>query len=434
MRILPAATAPKLHSPALGGGSTHRPGGVAMLADDGQLDDASAAARVSMVAPVLGLDAFPDLHLWRTPADDPYEAGMPRAARLRIVAGKVPHLAQPVVDQYRVVIDAARGSAASAWTLLDAGAAQTAVVTLPEYRSRLAGDLRDEVAIAADAVPLMQEVIARITQPELRDREALRLHRAVLAGHTFGDRVDTVLAAVGRPAVLTDRSVSVVVPTNRVREIDNVLANVGRQVHREVELILVLHGIEIAEAGLRAMAADHGVERLKVLRAEPRVPLGAVLNMGVDAAEGRYLAKMDDDNFYGQHYLTDLVNSFASTDAGVVGKWAHYVWLRSADAVVLRYPNVEHRYHRLVQGGSIVADREIVQEFRFSELPRAVDTDFLNRVWVAGVKTYSSDRFNFISIRGSDRAKHTWKVADVEIMAGGGTVVFYGDPRAHVEV
>lgn len=432
--VLPAATAPAQHSPALGGPSALRAGDVALLAGDGQLDAPAATAKMELIAPIVGMDAAPDLHLWRNPDGAPYESELSRAARLRLVTAKLPDLSRPIVDQYRVVVDACRDGLASSWTLLDAGAAQTCVVTLPEYREALPDDLREPVTAVENAVQLRQELSARIRQRELRDREALLLHRAILAGHTFGDRARTVLAELGRPAPERDRSVSVVLPTNRVGQLGNALANVGRQAHGDTELILVLHGVATPEAEIRALAADHGVERLVVLRADSSLPLGAVLNLGVEAAQGRYLAKMDDDNFYAEHYLSDLVNAFDSTDAGVVGKWAHYVWLRAADAVVLRYPALEHSYYRLVQGGTIVAKREVIEEFRFSDLPRAVDTDFLNRVWAGGVRTYVADRYNFVSIRGSDHDQHTWKVRDIELLAGEGQVAFYGDPRPHVSV
>ena len=120
--------------------------------------------------------------------------------------------------------------------------------------------------------------------------------------------------------------------------------------------------------------------------------------------------------------------------SGITGKWAHYVWLRSTDAVVLRFENYEHVYNRLVQGGSIVAKAEVAQDIRFSDIPRAVDSDFLNRAMAAGVQTYSGDRYNFVSIRGDDRLSHTWKVDDLVFLTGAGRVVTYGDPRELVSV
>lgn len=433
--LAPAAS-PRLHSPAHGGTGAKRAGEVAVVIDESPLDDAAVAGLERLLVPATESPALPRVHAWRSrlgKRDGRSEAVLPETVKDVVAGATVTDLAEPVADHYRVVVDAARCAPDSSWTLVEAGAAQTTVVTLPEYRAALAEDLAEHVGTADQPEAFGREIVIRAAHPEFRDREALRLHRAVLAGHTLGHRADAMLAAIGRPVPPPDRSVSIVVPTNREHQLDNVLANVGRQAHRDLELILVLHGLGLDHTDLRARAAEQGIDRLQVLDADASLPLGALMNLGVDVAAGRYTAKMDDDNYYGRHYLTDLVNAFDGTDAGIVGKWAHYVWLRSSDAVVLRYENFQNRYHQWVQGGSIVVRSDLAKDLRFSDIPRAVDTDFLNRAWAGGVRTYSADRFNFVSVRGADRAQHTWKVTDSEMMVGGARVCFYGDPRSQVE-
>src|SRR3546814_3222400 len=93
------------------------------------------------------------------------------------------------------------------------------------------------------------------------------------------------------------------------------------------------------------------------------------MNLGLDVAEGAFVAKMDDDNYYGSHFLTDLLDSVESSGAGIVGKWAHYVWLQSNGAVVLRYPEAENTYVRRIQGGSMLFVGDLVRsEEHTSEL------------------------------------------------------------------
>jgi hypothetical protein len=228
--------------------------------------------------------------------------------------------------------------------------------------------------------------------------------------------------------------VSAVVPTNRTHEIENILENVGRQSHGQVELVLVLHGIEPDPTEIRAKARETGIDQLVITTVDASRTLGACMNAGIEAAAGTHIAKMDDDNFYGRHYLTDLVRAFAYTDAGIVGKWAHYVWLRSSGAVVLRYPSAEHTYERRVQGGSMLIDGGVARKLRFSDQPRAVDSELLDRAAAEGIQIYSADRFNFVSIRDVAPETHTWKVADSTFMTSSGRLVFYGDPRPHVDV
>ncbi len=357
-------------------------------------------------------------------------ASLPKLLSWRAVGDGTYAEAAAGVAEAAVVVDGPRRALKATWTVLDAAAARTPVVSLaglpqPEGLS---------VPTPGDDTGLRSEIVARLRQPELRDREGLRLLRAVRRQHTYAHRADEILTAIGRPPTPVGRSVSAVVPTNRLHEIDNVLANVGRQAHRDLELVLVLHGVGVDHGELRDRAAAAGVPDLTVIEADETETLGACMNLGVDAAGGDYVAKMDDDNHYGTHYLTDLLDAFDTSGAGIVGKWAHYVWLRSTGAVVLRYPDAEHAYQRRIQGGSMLFTRDVVRSLRFSDIPRAVDSDILDRAIAEGIKIWSADRFNYVSIRGTDAAAHTWTVADATFLTASGRLEFYGDPRTHVEV
>jgi hypothetical protein len=331
-----------------------------------------------------------------------------------------------------VVVDGPRRTPGDTWTVVEAAAAGTPVVSL-------AGLQPPEGLLAATpdgAGAVRAEVVARLHQRELADREAHTQRRAVLAGHTFDHRAREILASVGRAEPAPGETpVSAVVPTTRPHEIDNVLESVGRQSHRAVELVLVLHGIDVAPAELRVRARDHGVPHLEIVEAPSHLTLGACLNRGADAAGGDLVAKMDDDNLYGSRYLADLVGALEAQSAGITGKWAHYVWLRGSGAVVLRYPDAESAWARRVQGGSMLFDASVLRDLGgFADLPRAVDSDILDRAIDAGVPIWSADRFNFVSVRGDDRTAHTWSVEDATFLTGSGRLAFFGDPRSHVEV
>jgi len=335
------------------------------------------------------------------------------------------------VAEAAVVVDGPRRTPHDTWALLRAAAAGTPVVSLDGL------PLPEGLPAAAPGAPasVRAEVVARLHHRELADRDARRQRRAVLAGHTLAHRVRPLLASVGRaepePALPT---VSAIVPTNRPRQVEEVLCNLGRQAYRAVELVLVLHGFTLDEAELRARALDHGVPHVEVVHAPGHLTLGACLNRGIDAAGGDLIAKMDDDNHYGVHYLGDLVAELRAQGAGIAGKWAHYVWLRSSGAVVLRYPDAEHTWARRIQGGSMLFAGDVARELRFADLPRAVDSDILDRAIEAGISIWSSDRFNFVSVRGADRTAHTWTVEDATFLTASGRLAFYGDPRSQVEV
>lgn len=333
-----------------------------------------------------------------------------------------------------VLLDLSATSPAGAWTSVAAALAQTPVVGTTD-----AADLPDAVDALVPRVgeskDLRSELVARINQEELVAREGLLLQRAVLAGHTGAHRARELAGAAGLTVPdAAPATISAVVPTNRTHELDNVFGNLGRQDHPAVELVLVLHGLDTDDADLRRRATQAGVQDLQIVHADASLTLGACMNLGVDAAGGRFIAKMDDDNIYGARYLSDLLAAFAYTDAGIVGKWAHYVWLRSTGAVVLRYPDAEHRYERRIQGGSMLFAGDVARQVRFSDIPRAVDSDILDRSMADGVRVYSGDRYNYVSVRGDDRHSHTWTVTDSTFLTATGRLLFYGDPTTHVSL
>lgn len=320
-----------------------------------------------------------------------------------------------------------RSSTMCARRLFELSAAGTPIVSGPAAAiERYFGT--DLIQVSHDEQETRQLLRALLGSAELRDRIGLRAHRRVLDAHTFSHRVDAVLSAVGLPAERPRPLVSVVLPTNRADMLGNVMANIARQAYRPVQLVLVLHGLELDPDTVAAEAKGAGIEDVRVLVAPGTLTLGECMNLGVEASTGGYIAKMDDDNYYGTHYLSDLVRAFDYTDAGVVGKWAHYVWLESQRAVLLRFPAAEHRYVDKVQGGTLLVRADVARSVRFEDLPRAVDTTFLARCEARGIRVYSADRFNFVSIRRGDRAGHTWRITDAELLARSSELKFYGEP------
>ncbi len=315
--------------------------------------------------------------------------------------------------------------------LFELSAAQTAVVSAPAASIEpFFGDTIPIVSTPEAADEVLHNLLAHA---ELRDRQALRAHRRVHDQHLYEHRAATVLRTIGVDAPEQDRSVSAVVPTMRPDQLDNVWRFMHRQSHPDVQLVLVTHGFDIGSTRVAELQARWPLTAVEVVAADARLPLGTLMNRGVDAASGRYVAKMDDDNYYAEHYLRDLVRAFSWTDALVVGKWAHYVHIGDdSGPTLLRFADSEHRYTRLVQGGTIITPREVATGLRFEPLPRRVDTTFLEKVHREDGRVYSSDRFNFVSRRSTNSAEHTWTVSADHILARSSELRFYGPAEQHV--
>jgi hypothetical protein len=369
-----------------------------------------------------------DLHIFSRISDDPDFAFPPEYADH--IVGSLPYERMlAAYKAYKVFLNVnsvTESPTMCARRVFELSACGTPVVS--GYSRALPEVFGDLVRLSSSKERTTEALAELMKSADLRDRVGHLAMRKVYAEHLYGHRADAVLRAAGVNAPRPERSISVVLATNRPGRLDHALAQVARQLHRPLQLVLVLHGFPADGVEERARAA--GLDDVVVLTADASLTLGAALNLGVDAADGAYLAKMDDDNVYGPHYLSDLAYAFDYTTAGLVGKGAHYCEMRTHGLTVLRFPHLEHTRAELIQGGTILADGDVLRKLRFADLPRAVDSDLLRRAHAEDAGIYSADRFNFVSVRG-EREAHTWQVSDAELMRHG-RVAFHGPAEDHV--
>ncbi|MWK37486.1 glycosyltransferase [Actinomadura sp. J1-007] len=405
VHVLPFAAQPRLHHPERGAGHGRYP-----LLYEGEYDE--SAEFLIAPAPRLGAHfsgtGFP--HLYRQRVVPPLPYGEALAARKR----------------YRVLLAPDRRRA------YEAAAAGVPVV---HHREPPAGEpaFGPVVDGPKDASRMLRALLAG---PELRDRQAHLALREVHRAHTYRHRVDTVLRTLGREGDAAGRpaerpAVSLLLPTCRPEQVGPAIEQAARQLWRPLQLVLVLHGLDLDPALVEKQAIAAGLDDAVVIAADRSVSLGGCLNLAIDAASGTYLGKMDDDELYGPHYLSDLLPAFSYTEAGVVGKLAHYAHLASIGATLLRYPDHEHRYVDVLRGGALLAEGDLLRAYRFADVGRGEDTDLFRRLRADGVRVYAADRFSFITVRHADAARHTWRPSDLELLADS-RLAFYGLAEEHI--
>jgi SAM-dependent methyltransferase/spore maturation protein CgeB len=423
VELLPFGAQPRIHNPvAVPGGRKYE------VAFAGTYHAKKYPERAAQMQTILGPAREFDLHIYSRISDDPDFAFPPEYTDN--IVGSLPYERMlAAYKAYKIFLNVnsvTESPTMCARRVFELSACGTPVVSgYSRALERVFGDL---VRLAATPEQTTEALIDLMKDAELRDRIGHLAMREVFDKHLYGHRAESVLSAAGVPIPRRERSISVILPTNRPEQIDHAIAQVALQVHRPLQLVLVLHGFPAD--GVEAKARAAGLENVVVLSADPSLTLGAVMNLGIDAADGAYIAKMDDDNLYGPHYLSDLAYAFDYTTAGLVGKGAHYCEMREHGVTLLRFPHLEHAEAELIQGGTILADGDALRKLRFSDLPRAIDSDLLKRALRDKVGVYSADRFNFVSVRGA-REAHTWKVSDAELMRHG-RVAFHGSPEEHV--
>jgi spore maturation protein CgeB/2-polyprenyl-3-methyl-5-hydroxy-6-metoxy-1,4-benzoquinol methylase len=249
------------------------------------------------------------------------------------------------------------------------------------------------------------------------DRYAHAGYRETLEKHTYGHRLGAITRALGltNGASAKPPLVTILAATNRPDRLANLVDNVKRQIHPAIELIVLLNSDAYDKASVET--AVEGFERAKVFRLPESATLAECLNHGIDHLTGEYVAKFDDDDFYGPHYLTDLLLATSFTDAPIIGKRSFFCYVESSDEMAIRFPGRHQRHVEFVHGATLFVRHDVFDEVRFTPVRQGTDTMFLRECRAAGLRVYSADPYNFVHVRHADAAAHTWQISDDEFLS-----------------
>lgn len=263
-------------------------------------------------------------------------------------------------------------------------------------RPWLGDELADALAADADVSDLLR-----------REEHSIRLRRAALLLHAVRGWQFRAASVAGRP-VSRFPTCSVVLATRRPDLLDIAVGNVARQRGVEVELVVAAHGFDPDSQRVR----DLHPGPVEVVALPSETVFGNVLNAGVTASSGQIVVKMDDDDYYGPHFLLDLLLAREYSGADVVGTPAEFVYLEDLDLTLRRHGtprDASERFAGLVAGGTISISRGLLDEAGgFQPVHRFVDHQLFNSTQALGATTYRSHGLGFMLRRSS--GGHTWGV------------------------
>ncbi|MET8047055.1 MULTISPECIES: glycosyltransferase [unclassified Streptosporangium] len=239
----------------------------------------------------------------------------------------------------------------------------------------------------------------------LRSVTALRReeHSVRLRRHGLRDRMGT-----GRAE--TPPTVSVVMSSMRPHLLGAALGQIAGQRRVRVEVLLGLHGVPAAHEEVRRALRGCALP-VTVVEAEGETPFGEVLNLAASRAEGDYLAKWDDDDWYGPEHLADLLLARAYSGADIVGTAAEFFYLEPLNATVRRTDYTSEVWSEHVAGGTILLPADTFRDAGgFPPLPRGVDAGLLKAAHAAGARIYRTHGLGYV-LRRSVGAEHTWRLS-----------------------
>lgn len=253
-------------------------------------------------------------------------------------------------------------------------------------------------------------------------------YREVMLKHTYENRKTIINKALGIDVEQEIPMVSIIMCTCRSHLIDRIVENISRQNYTNIEVVFVLQDFTSLDKNKLSRLMQSKAKKIQTIKYleinDEDVLLGSRFNKAFDISNGGYIAKMDDDDYYFENYLTDMLIPFKFGDYGMVGKKEVFMYLEESNKIIRRYPNQRHQNTDFVAGPTFIIKREVLELVKFEDRNTGEDSSFISNIKDKGYKIYSADPFNFIQFRGKNH-KHTWKVMDIELLSGKQTEIVY---------
>ena len=199
--------------------------------------------------------------------------------------------------------------------------------------------------------------------------------------------------------------ISILTATNKVDCMENIFANYERQEWTKKELIIILNN-DLMDLEKWKLEAEK-YKSVSVYKLSENRTLGECLNLGVKNAKYKYVAKFDDDDYYGPNYLEESIDTMLKQNAAVVGKRTCFMYLPDHKELKLRFPGHEMCRVTILQGGTIFTTKKLLQLIPFPNKNLGECYSFIQRCRRKKYKICSSSRYNYAYFRKEDE-HHTW--------------------------
>lgn len=244
--------------------------------------------------------------------------------------------------------------------------------------------------------------------------------REVHLKHLYRHRFDDILKTIGL-ATSSHKGVTIVACQDQYGCLDRLLKSFHNQAWEHKELILLFDKSSISE------------NRIKELQSEPNVslhlfseetPFDERISFALRHTDYDRVALMNGVDYYAAHFLTDLMHAFHYTDAQIVGKRAHYMYLESQNQLMLVSTDKENRYVDRLSAEAMIVKKEVFSEILLRGKTEEGFEQFFSDCRSSGMKMFAADKFNYIRVvKESDEPSISGDEMDTETT----TVVAYGD-------
>lgn len=276
----------------------------------------------------------------------------------------------------------------------------------------------------------VNKISVMLKNPSYTLKKTVNLQRKVLLNNTFltvndfKGFINTGISHLEKPKI------SIITSTNREDNLKNYIEQINKQKYVDIEINIVTHGFELNDEDKNTYSKSCKFE-IGFTYASSSVNLGVCLNRAIDKSIYPVISKIDDDDYYLDYYLIDQWLALNYSNADIVGKSESYYYFENEDIIALRKKGEMLKFGDFVMGATLTGDANIFKDFKFADLPKAVDTNFLKRILEKDKIIYINHPYEMCVYRTENETNHTWKVNNLAMLKSA-EIVGYGNPKAYV--
>jgi hypothetical protein len=257
------------------------------------------------------------------------------------------------------------------------------------------------------------------------ERVAQKAWREALMKHTYSHRLRTICQQLGlKHGWVEYPSAAMVTPSYRKKFLERAKESFTRQTYPNKHWVMVFNGPKDEFAGIKTEVEK--VENSQVTYVPAELHAGPCMNAGIQAAPVEYVFRMDDDDYYGENYLLDMMLNRSMIDFDVIGKVFRYFYMEDLNRdVFFRRTAVRLNFNKpsfclagespekmsYIAGCTHGGLRSFISKNPYPNKNfGSVDTQWLDSIREKGLGTVvCADDFNVIVDRRG-AGDHTWNV------------------------
>lgn len=199
--------------------------------------------------------------------------------------------------------------------------------------------------------------------------------------------------------------ISIITPTRKKDCIEHIIENYHRQEYKNKELIIIINNDSMRLSMFdKYREKDHSI---RVRRLPAKLHLAECLNLAVSKANLDYIARFDDDDYYGEKYLQEINENFQTRHCDIINKGSFYTYFKEIKTLLKRGCGKANKYGAEGGGATTCFKKAIFENIKYVSIDRC-DSILMKACRSAGYCIYSTSTYNFMAVRSMDTSIHTY--------------------------